>query len=44
MSRKSEEKEFCFKQMKLYKIVLIASLFLIIVPLIIHYYLVNVSH
>lgn len=31
------------KQMKLYKVVLIASLFLIIVPLIIHYYLVNVS-
>lgn len=31
------------KQMKLYKVVLVASLFLIIVPLIIHYYLVNVS-
>lgn len=31
------------KQMKLYKVVLFASLFLIIVPLIIHYYLVNVS-
>lgn len=31
------------KQMKLYKVVLFASLFLIIVPLIIHYYLVDVS-
>lgn len=31
------------KKMKMYKVVLVASLFLIIVPLIIHYYLVNVS-
>lgn len=32
------------KQMKLYKVVLLASLFLILVPLVIHYYLVNVSN
>lgn len=31
------------KQMKLYKVVLFASVFLIAVPLVIHYYLVNVS-
>ena len=31
------------KQMKLYKVVLFASVFLILVPLFIHYYLVNVS-